>query len=520
MPTIAEVRQKYPQYQDMSDSDLAGALHKKYYSDMPVEQFNAKIGLSSEPAAPKTDRLPESRGFMRRVDDAVRGIADTATFGFADEIAAGLGSLTGVGSAGGNYDQNLSAERQRDSQGGWERVGGQVVGAFTNPAMSAKTVLGAAGQGAAAGAAYGFGSGEGSFENRRDSAIMGGAVGAAAGGALKSVANRLGNRAAAKTIPSNDQIRKQAEAAYNKAEAAGVVFKPEGVRQLAGTIVNDLAEFGFDPALQPGAAAVIRRFQELDGKNVTLKGLDIVRRVANNAAKVVDNPSQQEISRRIIERIDDYIENVTDADVLMGNAKQGASAMREARDAWGRFRRSQMVDTAAYKAELRAASTGSGGNMQNATKQNIRRLVEKPRGMSKQEQAAAERVVMGSRGENAARLVGKLAPTGAISGGIGTSAGAAIGSAVGGVPGAAIEAFALPAVGQVAKMTADRLTLKNVERLSQIIRSGGKTAQDLGNLARKGQLDVAGVKRVENVAKSLGLSVPELAAVMEQNLAN
>lgn len=49
MPTIAEVRQKYPQYQDMSDEALAGALHKKYYSDMPVEDFNAKIGLAAKP---------------------------------------------------------------------------------------------------------------------------------------------------------------------------------------------------------------------------------------------------------------------------------------------------------------------------------------------------------------------------------------------------------------------------------------------------------------------------------------
>lgn len=48
MPTIAEIRQKYPQYQDMSDNDLASALHKKFYSDMPVEQFNSKIGLAPQ----------------------------------------------------------------------------------------------------------------------------------------------------------------------------------------------------------------------------------------------------------------------------------------------------------------------------------------------------------------------------------------------------------------------------------------------------------------------------------------
>src|SRR5690606_31953015 len=134
-----------------------------------------------------------------------------------------------------------------------------------------------------------------------------------------------------------------------------------------------------------------------------LKGLDIVRRVANNAAKIRDNPSQQELARKVIDRIDDFVANAGDDAVLMGNAKQGAKAIREARDLWGRFRKSQMVDTAAYKADLRAASTGTGGNVDNATRQNIRRLVENPRGLNAQERGAAEKVVRGTRGQNALR---------------------------------------------------------------------------------------------------------------------
>ena len=43
---IKILRSKYPQYKDLSDKQLADALHNKYYSDMPVEQFYAKIGLS------------------------------------------------------------------------------------------------------------------------------------------------------------------------------------------------------------------------------------------------------------------------------------------------------------------------------------------------------------------------------------------------------------------------------------------------------------------------------------------
>lgn len=45
MPTIAEVREKFPQYNDLSDVQLAGALHQKFYSDMDADQFAEKIGL-------------------------------------------------------------------------------------------------------------------------------------------------------------------------------------------------------------------------------------------------------------------------------------------------------------------------------------------------------------------------------------------------------------------------------------------------------------------------------------------
>ena len=47
MPTLAEVREQYPQYNDMSDAQLATALHSKFYSDMPRSDFNEKIGLKS-----------------------------------------------------------------------------------------------------------------------------------------------------------------------------------------------------------------------------------------------------------------------------------------------------------------------------------------------------------------------------------------------------------------------------------------------------------------------------------------
>lgn len=47
MISIKEIRQKYPSYNDLSDQELADALYKKHYSDMPIDEYYSKIGLDN-----------------------------------------------------------------------------------------------------------------------------------------------------------------------------------------------------------------------------------------------------------------------------------------------------------------------------------------------------------------------------------------------------------------------------------------------------------------------------------------
>lgn len=47
---IKEFRQKYPQYNDLSDTDIAEKFHDKYYSDIPYDIFAQKFGVSGQPA--------------------------------------------------------------------------------------------------------------------------------------------------------------------------------------------------------------------------------------------------------------------------------------------------------------------------------------------------------------------------------------------------------------------------------------------------------------------------------------
>lgn len=82
---IQEVRQKFPQYNDLSDADLAVALHKKFYSDMPFESFSAKIGLSLVDRipgnVPRQPAQPEQGLSLNPIKNLVRDVETVAALG-------------------------------------------------------------------------------------------------------------------------------------------------------------------------------------------------------------------------------------------------------------------------------------------------------------------------------------------------------------------------------------------------------------------------------------------------------
>lgn len=45
---LSRFRAKYPQYDGIADADLAAALHGKFYADLPVDDFTARIGMTDD----------------------------------------------------------------------------------------------------------------------------------------------------------------------------------------------------------------------------------------------------------------------------------------------------------------------------------------------------------------------------------------------------------------------------------------------------------------------------------------
>ena len=77
-----QIRQKYSDYDDMSDEDFAQAFHKKFYSDIPFEQFASKVGFT------KGGESPSGPSMGDRALDAIKGTAEAGL-----NLAGGIGSM-------------------------------------------------------------------------------------------------------------------------------------------------------------------------------------------------------------------------------------------------------------------------------------------------------------------------------------------------------------------------------------------------------------------------------------------
>lgn len=187
-------------------------------------------------------------GFLRNVDSFVRGAADMATFGLADEISAGLGAATGIGGEFGNYSGNLARQRgeqeMRDKNDPIASTLGRVAGGVGSAVGLARNGIGlttrlaptaglgsrvaaGAAEGAAFGGAYGLGSGEG-MAGRLSEGAQGAAIGGAFGGAFPVVAQG---------VASGTRAALNSQAAQSIAKKTGV--SPEVMRMLGSTMQAD-----------------------------------------------------------------------------------------------------------------------------------------------------------------------------------------------------------------------------------------------------------------------------------------
>lgn len=476
-------------------------------ADSPEQAWQtlAKFPASANEEPRKAENTPSTS------DDFLRGLSDGVNFGFSKNIWGGeVGAWTGLkamwpwsetkfsdipkayAEARDEYAQGDKEAKQRSPYLYGSGQFGGVVGSAILPGASGLSLAGrgtsagralaaSAGGGAKAQAAAGFlggaaatapemaglsalyavGHGQDPKKAAIDGAIAGPlfyGAGSAVGPALKKAAGIFNKKP---VIPTLEAVKDRADQLYTIADDAGVIYTPQATRSILGNTKRNLYDRGYEPLLQPRVGPVLNRLEQAAETNNTLKGMDQLRKIAVNAMKDA-NPSEKEMLSNIIKQIDDRVINPVDGDVI-GQSQQATTALTEARKLWAQSSKAQDVENAISSADLRAASTGSGGNIDNAVRQNLRRILEKRSGWTPDERAALETAVRGSSMQNVLRLVGKFSPQGNAL------------ASFAGVGGTMVNPYfgVFPLTGAVAKSVADRMTAKNTQKLLDIILGGG-----------------------------------------------
>lgn len=265
--------------------------------------------------------------------------------------------------------------------------------------------------------------------------------------------------------PSVDDLRAQRTAAYKAVDDSGMRYSAKANDDLITGIVDEMQASGIDADLHPKAFAMLKKLESRRGREPTLKEIDQLRQFIGRDIAGATEKSERFFGKKMIQNIDEWIAAAGDEQAV--GAQAGAATIKRARDLHTRVSKVEQVEAAVEKARTRAGSTGSGGNINNAIRQNLRTVLERGRNWTPAERAALEEVVIGSKTQNALRQVGKLSPQG---NGL-MQAGHLL--ALG--PSGGLSAVAA-GVGAGAKVAADNMTKQSVLKLVRLMASGGQPA--------------------------------------------
>lgn len=511
MMTLQDFRQQYPMYDDMSDADLSASLHQKFYSDIPLADFQQKIGAVPAPAAaaaPATaspaaesligsgapvQKTPLLQSIREGLGDSSTGVAKGLTANFSDELFAG--GMTpiemGISAYKGQdtspllaYSRALSKMREQDKQaaerspiaatagevaGGLMAGGGLAKNGFTFMNAGRASIPGLAGRGAAEGALYGgaYGAGDGEdLGDRLSKAQRGVAVGAGTGLLTGALAGRMARTNASNSIRDLGTLKADSQAKYDAAEKADVTLKPQSFGAMVSDLQTKLANEAIDQTLTPASLAAFKRIEDVAASPgaPTFKGLEVLRKVTQHASTAAKkNEADGRLVGIIRDHIDNYVQGMGPADVLTGNPDVAKNAIVTARRDWRAFTKGTAVGDAKNAAGLFAQKDQTAGLRSEFRK--IARNKKLMQTYTGDEQSLIKRIAKGSTTEKALRVIGEFHPTMHIlKSGVGTAAALQTLGPAG---------LALPAAALVARPAANMMTHSNVNRLDQLIRSGG-----------------------------------------------
>lgn len=276
--------------------------------------------------------------------------------------------------------------------------------------------------------------------------------------------------------PTTNELFRVSNHQFDSARATGAVYDPFRTQQLQGNIERALDDAGHSTQEISNVLDSVNRLTSF--QLPSFGNLLGVRSRLNRIAQKRDpgtgratEPAQA--ARTAIDHIDDFLGDAQNAWMHGPNPQQNMRAMQtavehvaDARGNWNAALRDSELALAMRKGLNNAAGEGSGTNIDNRLRQQMRNIANNPSKIGKfdaETQAAIQDVIRGDAPRNTARLIGKLAITGTVP----ALTLSALAHAFGlGLP----ATIAAGAAGYSTKFAADRATRNHILRVRESLR--------------------------------------------------
>ncbi|RTL52895.1 MAG: hypothetical protein EKK40_07030 [Bradyrhizobiaceae bacterium] len=302
-----------------------------------------------------------------------------------------------------------------------------------------------------------------------------------------------------KTVPTIAELDAAAAKGFNSPKVEKLAIKPKVISDFSLDTKLALNEAGIDENLAPKTFGILGNLDKVpESSIVTGKNINSLRRMFGNAAKSPD-PTERLAASRAIESLDGLLPSISKEDVISGYRKAVPKILEEARANYSAARHAETIDNQTIQAELRAAASNSGQNVANTVRQRMADILKpgnqkQQRGFTPEELAQMETIVRGTPAQNAIRYAGNALGGG---GGLGTAVSAGIGAAAAGPMGAA-----LPAMGWAMKSLSNKLTLKQAEKLSEMVRSRAPLASSVRKFEESAS-SLASARNARNISSAV-----------------
>jgi hypothetical protein len=405
--------------------------------------------------------------------DLMTSLLNLGSTGINAATGASIPQITDPVGGGGDMQSLMSpfiGPKDDSLPGRYARSIGREIGAAAIPAgaFAAKAASPAAGLLGALQSSVGAGTGAQVARDVAPGNPLLEMIGALAGGSIPA----LLQRSAAPRAPTSQELGDEAKDLYQTGRQRAPA-PAEEVQSLKASIMGEMqANSRITPTGRVMADGNVRKFLDVlddyDGKSMSPGEIQNLRTYLQDAAASVD-AGERRLGAILLGKFDDW-------------RGQIVPEFSQADSLYSRMKRAEDVDLRVQKAERRAATSGTGGNTVNATRQNIRQILDNPtarRGYSPAEIAAMEEIVRGNATTNSLRLIGRLSPTSGALPLMGNIAGVGISPAVG-----------VPIMGAAAgaKGLSEVLTNRQISSLSEMIRNGGPLAARQTNDMQRGLL--------------------------------